>query len=97
MVRKYKNRDSNLELLRIFSMLFVLVLHFNGLALPFPTHEDLCQGISFSEISQMAIESFALVAVNCFILISGYFGTSLSCIIWCPYLYNVSFIRLSSI
>lgn len=74
MVRKYKNRDSNLELLRIFSMLFVLVLHFNGLALPFPTHEDLCQGISFSEISQMAIESFALVAVNCFILISGYFG-----------------------
>lgn len=51
MVRKYKNRDSNLELLRIFSMLFVLVLHFNGLALPFPTHEDLCQGISFSEIS----------------------------------------------
>ena len=70
-----KERNSNLELLRIVSMLMVLILHFNARAnvglLSF-THE-----LSIQYLLGYILECFCIVAVNCFVLISGYFGIRL--------------------
>ena len=69
-------RNSNVELLRILCMLMVVILHFNnhcanpGL-LGFP--DELTSQYTWGFL----IESFCIVAVNCFVLISGYFGIKL--------------------
>lgn len=66
-----KSRQSNFELLRIVSMLMILNLHsFVGVS-----------QLSYSQIDFFIIidylrESFSICAVNCFVLISGYFGIS---------------------
>ena len=69
-------RNSNIELLRILCMLMVLILHFNNhcanpglLGLPDPLTPKLLGGF--------LIECFCIVAVNCFVLISGYFSINL--------------------
>lgn len=70
-------RLSNMELLRIVSMLFVLVLHANFLGIHAPSHEDL----SLSPVStffRCFIEALAIVAVDVFVLISGWFGINFS-------------------
>ena len=69
-------RNSNIELLRILCMLMVLILHFNnncvnvGLT-SFP--ENLTNELKWGFL----LESFCIVAVNCFVLISGYFSINL--------------------
>lgn len=66
-----KERNRNLDLLRIVSMFMVVLLHsFN--------HGGLLQDIAPAYGTPnlylvQAIFSFCLVAVNCFVLISGYF------------------------
>jgi len=70
-------RLSNMELLRIVSMLFVLVLHANFLGIYAPSHED----SSLSPVStffRCFIEALAIVAVDVFVLISGWFGINFS-------------------
>lgn len=69
-------RNSNIELLRIVSMLMVVVLHFNNngantgiVNMPEVLTERLTWGF--------LVESLCLVAVNCFVLISGYFAIKL--------------------
>lgn len=69
-------RNSNIELLRIVSMLMVVVLHFNNngantgiVNMPEVLTERLTWGF--------LVESLCLVAVNCFVLISGYFSIKL--------------------
>lgn len=69
-------RSSNIELLRIVCMLMVVVLHFNNngantgiVNMPEMLTERLTWGF--------LIESLCLVAVNCFVLISGYFAIKL--------------------
>lgn len=65
------NRLPNMELLRIVSMMFVVVLHFlwKGDCLPF-----LSKSV-FTPQNYLAwgIEAFAIVAVNSYMLLSGYF------------------------
>ena len=68
-----KKRESSLELLRIVSMLMVLTVHFVGAAFGLPTPEEL-QSPTASMLWKNALESLAIVGVNCFVLISGYFG-----------------------
>ncbi len=68
-----KKRESSLELLRIVSMLMVLTVHFVGAAFGLPTPEDL-HAPTASMLWKNALESLAIVGVNCFVLISGYFG-----------------------
>ena len=70
------NRNSNIELLRILCMLMILILHFNNnganvglLALANALTPQLTGGF--------LVECFCVVAVNCFVLISGYFGINL--------------------
>lgn len=71
---KKSDRQSNIELLRIISMFFVLVVHSNYM------------GVSILYNSPYTIETFirflaeaiAIIGVNCFVLISGYFGIHLN-------------------
>lgn len=68
-----KNRESNFELLRIISMFMVLVLHADFQALGEPTTEDIVN-TPFSSFIKVLFEVLSIVAVNVFVLISGWFG-----------------------
>ncbi len=60
-------RQSNFELLRIFSMMLILV------------HHQICHGIpSSSSIVFLATDSFAIIGVDLFLLISGFFRIKLT-------------------
>ena len=66
-----KGRAANYELLRIFAMVMVVVMHFLShsgslIALDVPVN-----GV---RIAGSLLEAFCLVAVNVYVLISGYFG-----------------------
>lgn len=69
-------RNSNIELLRIVCMIMVVVLHFNN-------HGANNGIVNMPEIltarlwKGFIVESFCIVAVNCFVLISGYFSIRL--------------------
>ena len=71
-----KMRESNFELLRIVAILMVIVGHVNGIAFPAMTHSDVVDTpvICFS---RMLLGQFCVVAVDVFILISGYFSIRL--------------------
>lgn len=64
-----KTRSANIELLRIISMIMVVVLHFfyHGEILRWTTVE------SSGYLIYWSVEALAFVAVNVFVLISGYF------------------------
>lgn len=66
-----KERERNYEILRILAMLMIVCLHYlsKGGALASPTEELTATGYT-----AWFIESFCLVAVNVYVLISGYFG-----------------------
>lgn len=70
-------RQSNIELLRIISILLVCILHadFGALNVPDVSYKDVTL---FTDFARIEYESISLVAVNVFILISGYFSISLS-------------------
>jgi len=67
-----KGRQLNYELLRIFAMLMIVCLHYlsKGGFLGVPAREQ----ISASGYAAWLIEAFCIVAVNVYVLISGYFG-----------------------
>lgn len=65
-------RNSNIELLRIISMLLVLLIHFTSVHL-MPSPETLSTDAA-NNILNLGLRSISFVCVNCFILISGYFG-----------------------
>lgn len=66
-------RLSNIELLRILCMFGVLMVHADFGALDIPTKQELIDKTGFC-ISRTFFESFAIVAVNTFVLLSGWFG-----------------------
>lgn len=70
-------RQSNVELLRVVSILLVLVLHadFSALDVPSYSSDDRLLILDFLRIEY---ESIALVSVNVFIIISGYFSISIN-------------------
>ena len=68
-----KIRQSNMELLRIIAMILVLALHVNYLALGAPSIEEI-KSSPLSSFFRIEFEAMALVCVNVFVLISGYFG-----------------------
>ncbi len=69
-----KQRQSNMEFLRIVSMMMVLMVHFVGATFGLPTPEELTQGVSWPVLAKVFLESASIIGVNCFVLISGYFG-----------------------
>lgn len=68
-----KLRQSNIELLRIVCMLFVLALHANFKAFGRPNAVEISEHFVFSSLRYLA-ESLCIVAVDTFVLISGWFG-----------------------
>ena len=65
-----KKRAANFELLRIIAMMMIITLHFldkGGILVP------LAEDMSAINITAWMFESFAICAVNCYVLISGYF------------------------
>lgn len=69
-------RASNFELLRLLAMLLVLILHANYLTFHFPTTEAL-HSQPLGSLGRIWSEALAIVGVNVFVLISGYFGIRL--------------------
>ncbi len=69
-----KIRQSNIELLRIISMIMILMVHFVGATFSLPVKVSLSSINDINTVTKTLIESFAIIGVNCFILISGYFG-----------------------
>lgn len=72
-----QQRDSSIELFRILATFMVLVVHFTGwfvggVSDPF----DSSIPVAF-RIGQPIIEAICIVCVNCFLIISGWFGLSL--------------------
>ena len=86
----YIERQSNIELLRILSMLMVIGLHINFVSLGKPTVQSLTTNFS-SEFIRIVIENICLVSVNAFVLISGFFGIRLRRERIIKYLFQVFF------
>ena len=74
---KVRPRQSNMELLRIIAMAMVVVCHTNYWAIGEPTLE-MCVDEPLRAFAQYLVESFAVVCVNCFIFISGWFSIKLT-------------------
>lgn len=70
---KVKKRDSNMELLRIIAMLLVMIVHANFRALPCPTVQETNTEV-VSSILRFFTESFSIISVNVFVLLSGWYG-----------------------
>lgn len=62
-------KESNIEMLRIVSMAFILMSHAHFFSFGRP------DGYSLQTLLSYAFASFISVGVNCFALITGYFGT----------------------
>lgn len=71
------NRQLNIEILRILAMLMVLGLHANFLALGDPPITDII-ATPVSEVSRILLQSLCIMAVNVFVMISGWFGIHVS-------------------
>mgnify|MGYP002853274435 CR=1 FL=1 len=66
-------RDSNMELLRLVAMLLVLVVHANYRAIPVPTGLEIACEPLFS-MFRLSVVSSSVIAVNVFVLLSGWYG-----------------------
>lgn len=92
-------RQSNIELLRIISMIMVLCVHFTGATFNLPYQMTLTDITNVSSISKTLMECFSIIGVNCFVLISGYFGIKpsiksilnfiLTCVIYSVSIYTI--------
>lgn len=68
-----KHRNSNVELLRIVAMIMILMLHVNFISIGSPTAEN-CIANPVSSFLRIAFEQICIIAVNLFVLISGWFS-----------------------
>lgn len=68
-----KVRESNMELLRITAMLLVMVVHANFRALPVPTAHEIV-AYPTSKFLMFLTEAISVLAVDLFVLLSGWFG-----------------------
>lgn len=83
-------RLSNLELLRIIAMFGVLTVHADFGALDTPNRSELLQSPIYC-VFRVLIESFAIVSVNVFVLISGWFGINYRWKSLCNLLFQCAF------
>ena len=66
-------RKSNIELLRIFSMILIVLVHTNYFVFGGVVGEEIVQN-AFRAFGRIVFEQLCIVGVNVFVLISGYFG-----------------------
>lgn len=67
-------RQSNFELLRIVSMLLILIVHIDGASIGLPQPLGDTASLTARDWWKLVVESISIIGVNCFVLISGYFG-----------------------
>lgn len=72
-----KERNSSTELFRILATFLVLITHYNGWFVGGVPDSFDFSNISLFRCSQMIITSLTAACVNCFLVISGYFGINL--------------------
>ena len=68
-----EKRQSGIELLRIIAMFLILVQHANGLAIGLPGVYE-CVEDPVNSFLRIFLQSLAIVGVDVFVLISGWFG-----------------------
>ena len=83
-------RDSNIELLRVLSMLLVLVVHASFKSLGVPNALEIQQD-PISAFLRFTSESVSIVCVNVFVLISGWFGIVPKLNRFCEFLFQIIF------
>ena len=71
---KSTQRRSDIELLRIVSMAAVVIVHLNFASIGVPKIESFSQLFEARNLWQVSVQSIAIIGVNCFALISGFFG-----------------------
>lgn len=84
-------RDSNMELLRIFAMFLIMVLHADFASLSAPSISE-CQNFPISSFVRFFIEGLSIVAVNAFVILSGWYGIKPSTQKLCSFIFQVIFI-----
>ena len=72
-----KERESNFEGLRVVAMCMVVVLHLDGASVGLPQAVGPWAATG-RDWWRLAVEAAAIVGVNCFTMISGYFGIRLT-------------------
>ena len=70
-------RESNFELLRIVLMLLVLLIHYTPVRIADMTGGIYLTDNIWQDFVNLELKSLSIVCVNCFVLISGYFGIKL--------------------
>lgn len=68
-----KTRSSNVEVLRIIATFFILFIHANFWSLGKPTIDDMTAN-PIDAWCRTLFEAAGIIAVNCFVFISGWFG-----------------------
>lgn len=84
-----KKRESNFELLRNVAMFMILMLHANVWALGWPSAQELLYEKSGGAICRILMESISIVAVNVFVMISGWFGIRSSLKGFCKLVFQI--------
>ena len=88
-----KNRQSNIELLRIISIFLILVTHADFWALGEPSSAELANN-ALSSFTRIFFESFSIICINIFVLISGWFSIRASLKSIIKLLFQVYFLLL---
>jgi hypothetical protein len=91
--RNPRERDSNMELLRIVSMILVLIVHANFKSLDAPSQLDIEVQTSSSFV-RFLCESIAIICVNVFICISGWYGIRPNAFRLIEFIFQILFIRI---
>lgn len=81
-----QKRQINIEILRIVAMLMVLALHANIAVPGWPDGDEI---LSANGIIRTLVESLCIVAVNVFVMISGWFGIKPSLKGFCNFMWQV--------
>lgn len=85
-----KQRDSNIELLRLIAMFLVLIVHADFFSLGAPSHEETLSA-PLNAFARYFFESLSIVCVNIFILISGWFSIKPSKKSFCNFIFQCIF------
>lgn len=88
-----KERESNVELLRIVSMILVLVSHASYTSLGSPTQVEVSFSFESAFLRGLS-ESLSEVCVNAFILVSGWYGIKVRAIRFVELIFQVLFVSV---
>lgn len=85
-----KERESNIEILRILSMLLIVLVHSNYFSLGLPTQAETLTS-PLASFWRVLAEQICTVGVNLFIMISGWFSIKPSIKGFCSLIYQILF------